>query len=237
MSLRAERSNLRKYLESVQQQHYRVLTSSEGNEALEVLEKETPDLIISDVMMPGMNGWEFVNLLRKKNEFEHLPVIFLSAKNQEADIERGLSTGADIYLTKPIRSKMLLAQITAVLRRERALKSFDEQLPANPDEPQLIRQVREIVYRQLANSSLNVNMLAEALFISRAKLYMEWKKVSDPSLNDFIKKIRLDEANALIKEQQFTVQEAARAVGFKDANYFSTSFKKEFGFPPSKLIK
>lgn len=226
--------DFRNYLKSVLQEHYKVITASEGNEALKILEKKSPELIISDVMMPGMNGLEFVGLLRKKNHFRHLPVIFLSAKDQEIDMEKGLSTGADIYLTKPIRSNLLLSQISAVLRRERVLKDNDFEA-SEKEEPELMKQVREIVYRQLANPSLSVNQLADTLYISRAKLYGDWKKVSEISVNDFIKKTRLFEAKILLKERGFNVHETACAVGYSDANYFSTSFKKEFGVNPSEV--
>ncbi|MEP5944700.1 MAG: response regulator, partial [Balneola sp.] len=204
--------------------------------ALTLLERETPSLIMSDVMMPKMNGLEFVNELRKKSSFKHLPVIFLSAKKMEVDIEKGLSTGADIYLTKPIRSNLLLTQIEAVLRRERIL-NVETKSAQKQTEPELKTKVKEIVYRQLASKSLTVGMLADSLYISRAKLYYEWKEVSEISINDFIKELRLKEGKALIAERGFTIQEAAQAVGFSNPNYFSTSFKKEFGYSPSEIKK
>ena len=231
-----DNDDFRSYLQSILSETYHVSTAAEGKEALELLKSKTPDLIISDVMMPGMNGLEFVNSLRKKDQFTHLPVIFLSAKNQETDREAGLSSGADIYLTKPIRSKMLLAQVSAVLRRERVLTS-DLSKEESKDEPELIKQVRGIVYRQLANPSMNVNLLADALYMSRTKLYGEWKKVSEISLNDYIKKLRLDEGKVLISEKGFSVQQASQAVGFSTISYFSTSFKKEFGVNPSEVMK
>lgn len=230
-----DNDDFRSYLQLILSETYHVSTAAEGKEALEILKSEAPDLIISDVMMPGMNGLEFVNSLRRQEPFTHLPVIFLSAKNQETDKEAGLSSGADIYLTKPIRSKMLLAQVSAVLRRERVLTSDTTEVVK--DEPELIRQVREIVYRQLANPSLTINLLAEALFMSRTKLYGEWKKVSDISLNDFIKKLRLDEGKVLISEKGFSVHQASQAVGFSTISYFSTSFKKEFRVNPSEVMQ
>ncbi len=228
--------DFRSYLKSILGDRYSVITAQNGKKALGVLEKETPNLIISDVMMPEMNGLEFVNELRKKASFKHLPVIFLSAKNMEIDIEEGLSTGADIYLTKPIRSNLLLTQIEAVLRRERILHAEAES-HQDSNEPELKVKVKEIVYRQLASTSLTASMLADSLYISRAKLYYEWKKVSEISINDYIKELRLKEGKTLIKEHDFTIQEAAKAVGYSNPNYFSTSFKKEFGYPPSKLTK
>ena len=226
--------DFRNYLKSILGDRYSVITASNGKKALGILEKETPNLIISDVMMPAMNGLEFVNELRKKLSFKHLPVIFLSAKNMEIDIEEGLSTGADIYLSKPIRSNLLLTQIEAVLRRERILYA-ETKTPQNPTEPELKAKVREIVYRQMASTSLTANMLADSLYISRAKLYYEWKKVSEVSINDFINEIRITEGKVLIKERGFSVQEAANAVGFSNPNYFSTSFKKQFGYSPSEI--
>ncbi|MDZ7717558.1 MAG: hybrid sensor histidine kinase/response regulator transcription factor [Balneolaceae bacterium] len=228
-----DNDDFRNYLQSVLSEEYQVTVAREGTEALELLQEEKVDLVISDVMMPKMNGLEFVNNLRKQEEYKKLPVIFLSAKNLDTDKEAGLSSGADVYLTKPIKSKLLLSQIEAVLRRESILKG--NQLHEEDGEDELVKEVREIVYRQLANQALSVELLADALFVSRSKLYADWKEVCDTSLNAFIKKLRLDEARKLIKEQNFSVQEAATAVGFPDPNYFSTSFKKEFGVSPSEV--
>lgn len=229
-----DNADFRSYLKSVLINEYEVLLAENGKEALHILKETTPDLIISDIMMPEINGLEFVNTLRSKKPFEHLPVIFLSAKNEEQDVKTGLSTGADIYLSKPIRSSMLVSQVKAVLRREQILKNKDYK-EAEADEDELVKKVREIVYRQLANPSLSVNQLADALFISRAKLYADWKKVSSTTVNDFVKEIRMNEAKILIKSKGFTVQEAARAVGFSDPNYFSVSFKKHFKKNPSEV--
>ncbi len=226
--------DFRNYLVSILTEHYKVAEAAEGSEALEILKKNKTNLVISDVMMPGMNGLEFVTNLRKIEDYKHLPVIFLSAKNLEIDVETGLSSGADIYLTKPIKSKLLLSQVSAVLRRENILRS-GQIIHTEANEAELMQNIREIVYRQLANPALNISMLGDALFMSRTTLYKEWNQISNISLNDFIKKIRLNEAKILLTEQNFSVQEAATAVGYSDPNYFSTSFKKEFGVSPSEF--
>lgn len=227
--------DFRNYLQSILEGQYEVILAKNGKEGLKVLKKEMPDLIISDIMMPEMNGLEFVNSLRSKKRYQHLPVIFLSAKNEEKDVETGLSTGADVYLAKPVRSSILLTQIIAILRRENILRDGFNTSLKEKNETDFSRQVREIIFRQLANPSLSVSQLADALFISRSKLYVEWKKANDISINEFIKKTRLNEAKVLLKEKGFTVHETARAVGYSDANYFSTSFKKEFGYSPSDI--
>ncbi|MCW9707145.1 hybrid sensor histidine kinase/response regulator transcription factor [Fodinibius salsisoli] len=226
--------DFRNYLQSVIAKKYRASVAQNGREALQLMDDLTPDLVISDIMMPKMNGFEFVEKVRSSTKFKQLPVIFLSAKNTDPDIEKGLSTGADIYLTKPIRSQTLLSQIAAVFRRENILAQDAQAAPA-ANESELEKEVREIIFRQLGNPNLNIGMIADALYQSRSKLYREWKKVSDFTLNEFIIKVRMDEARALIIEEQFSVQEAARAVGYTDANYFSTSFKNTFGKSPSEV--
>ncbi len=227
-----DNADFRTYLHSILSPQYEVLLAANGVDALALLEKETPDLVLSDIMMPHMNGLEFVRRVRERKPFEHLPVIFLSAKNEDTDVQTGLSTGADLYLAKPIRSSMLLSQIEAVLRRERMLRKGLPG-PVLAREPEFLQRVREIVYRHLANPSLNVNQLADALYMSRGKLYLEWKRVSPIGLNEYVKQTRLNEARVLLQDRGFSVQEAARAVGFSDANYFSTSYKKHFGRSPT----
>ena len=157
-----------------------------------------------------------------------------SSKTYRVSTFTGNSTGADIYLTKPIQSKLLLSQVAAVLRREIILS---DGLIHNKktEEHELVHQIREIIYRQMANPALNITLLAESLFMSRTTLYKEWNYISEISLNDFMKIIRLEEARVLLKEKGFSVQEAATAVGYPNANYFSTSFKKQFGVSPSAV--
>ena len=230
-----DNTDFRAYLLSVLAKRYRVSTAREGGEAFDVLKTGTIDLVISDIMMPGMNGLEFVRNLRSKEKYKRLPVIFLSAKDQEMDVETGLSSGADIYLTKPVKRTMLLSQISAVLRREEVLAS--SRSSSASEEPEFVTKIREIIYRQMANPVLNVNSLADTLFMSRTTLYREWKKVSDVHLNEFIRRTRLEEAKTLLTEEGFGIQEAAAAVGYSDPNYFSTSFKKEFGVSPSEMMQ
>lgn len=228
-----DNADYRKYLVDVLSENYNVKSASEGNEALNVLENDRIDLVLTDMMMPGMDGLEFVGRLRFQDAYRHLPVIFLSAKRTAEDIKTGLGSGADVYLTKPIENKMLITQIAAVLRREKLLtqKGFEEKEPVN----HFKNKVHELVVRHMANPGLSGSMLADALYISRATLYREWKGVSDITLNDYIKQVRLNEAKILIVEKRFSVKEASRAVGILRSNYFSIIFKEHFGVPPSQV--
>lgn len=232
-----DNDDFRNYLDSSLSESYKTELAKNGKEALELIEKVTPDIVISDLMMPVLGGLEFVKKLRKKEHLLHLPVIFLSAKDQETDVQMGLSTGADIYLTKPIRTSTLLSQIEAVLRRERVLKNSYNKPKTQKSEPEFLAVVRDFIYRQMGNPGLNVDMLAEALFMSRSKFYRQWRTVSKDSITDYIKKVRFEEARVLLGEKKFSIHDTALAVGFSDPNYFSTSFKNEYGYPPSELLK
>lgn len=231
-----DNADFREYMTSILSEKYEVVVAKNGKEGLSLIKKVYPEIVISDVMMPVMDGYEFVDKLRELKDFKQIPVIFLSAKDQDVDMQKGLSTGADIYMTKPIRSSTLVSQIRAVLRREDILKKkiISTGVDVSADS-QLEIQLRNIVYRQLGNPSLNVNLLADKLYMSRSKLYREWKKVSEISVKDFINQIRFEEAIILIRDKEFPIQDAAQAVGFSDPNYFSTSFKKEFGYSPSEI--
>lgn len=228
--------DFRTFLHSVLSEYYHLSMAQNGSEALLKLDESKADLIISDIMMPEMNGLDFVRKLRKMDGKAHLPVIFLSAKESNVEIEEGLSTGADIYLTKPIRSTLLLSQIEAVLRREELIQQKTKTSLNESSQTKLIQSVDEIILRQLANPKLTVGSIADALFISRTKLFSEWKKVSDMTINNYIKKVRLQESKVLLSKNRFTIKEAAQAVGFANVNYFSTSFKKEFGETPSSFV-
>ncbi|MDZ7771336.1 MAG: response regulator [Balneolaceae bacterium] len=227
-------TDFRDYLASILSGSYQIRLAAEGHEALQLLEEWRPDLVISDVMMPGMGGVEFVDRLRDMHDLRTLPVLFLSAKNHEADIREGLSSGADVYLTKPIQSRMLLSQVRAILRRERVLRKQEAGYGVS-EEPDLVARVRQIVYRHLADSNLSVELLADALYMSRSKLYREWSETGEKTLNDYIVERRMEEARVLIAERGFNVQQAACAVGYADPSYFSRSFKKVTGQSPSEL--
>jgi signal transduction histidine kinase/CheY-like chemotaxis protein/ligand-binding sensor domain-containing protein len=215
---------------------FKVTALNSAKIALERLTVIKPDLIISDIMMPEMSGLSFVSKIRSNKSYSSIPVIFLSSLASENDVQSGLSAGADVFLTKPVKTQILKAQIQALLRREHnlaelMLHSLDQ--PHNEFEARIV----ELIYRHMGNSNLNVDMIADSLFISRSTLYRKWGELHQISLQNYITKFRLNEAIILIREKKFLVSEAALAVGFSDVRYFSTLFKKEFGFSPSTLLK
>ncbi len=227
--------DFRVYLHSLISRDYFVQTAENGREGLEMFHQFNPDIIVSDIMMPYMNGYEMMEEIRKIESFKHIPFIFLSAKDSDYDIQKGLNIGADIYLTKPVQNKLLLTQIKVLLRREKILNSqlTNKEVIENP----LVTKTIEIIKRHLGNPELNVELIAESLAMSSATLYRNWKRENISTINTVITKLRLEEALKLITEEKLSISEAAYAVGYKHLSHFSRAFKKDYGSSPKKYLE
>lgn len=226
--------DFRAYLQSLIQRDYHVQVATNGREGLETLKEYKPDIIVSDIMMPEMNGYEMMREIRKIDNYKHIPFIFLSAKDSENDIQKGLNIGADIYLTKPVQNKLLLTQLKVLLRREQRIDTSSQKAALN-DSP-LIKNTIQIIKRHLGNPDLNVELIADALAMSSATLYRNWKKNSNETINQLINKLRLEEALKLIEEENLTISEAAYSVGYKHLSHFSRAFKKQYGISPKDYL-
>lgn len=230
-----DNADLREYLESILSATYRVQCAENGFEGLNVITEYQPDIIVSDIMMPEMDGYEMMKAIRSMEAFKHTPFIFLSAKDSPADIEKGLNLGADIYLTKPVQNNVLVTQIKVLLRRENELRKRNA-IEEETSLPPLVAQVKEIIKRHLGNPDLNIELIASALAMSSASLYRNWKSVSKETLNTTITKYRFEEAIKLIKEENMTISEASYLVGFSHISYFSRAFKKMYGASPQEYL-
>lgn len=231
-----DNDDFRSYLSSILRKTYTVTVAMNGKHGLAVLKDFKPDIIISDIMMPEMDGYEMMKEIRKMELYKHIPFIFLSAKDSNYDVEKGLNAGADIYLTKPIQNKLLLTHLKAMLRREVGLRSLKNAPTQNNDTP-LVKKTKEIIHRHLGNPDLNVELIAESLMMSSSSLYRKWRDESDESINQLITKIRFEEALKLIKEENVTISEASYAVGFSQLSYFSRAFKKVYSISPQEYLK
>lgn len=213
----------------------------------ELLNDEMFDLIISDVMLPGMTGTEFCTKLKADPLTSHLPVILLTARDSEEEIVEGLKTGADDYITKPFRMNELIARCFNLIENRRRMKdrfADQEEIEVNtfvqnqPDRDYLERAIK-VVYENLDNSEFDVPQFCQLMNSSKTLLYSKLKSLTGQSATEFVRNIRLKEAKKLLQNNahQHTISEISYMVGFNDPLYFSRCFRKYFGFPPSEVGK
>jgi ligand-binding sensor domain-containing protein/signal transduction histidine kinase/DNA-binding response OmpR family regulator len=225
--------------------HYNVLECKNGVEGLNTALENIPDLIISDIMMPEMDGLTLARKLRFDERTNHIPIILLTAKTSEDNQVEGLETGVDIYITKPFRLKMLELQVHNLIVTRKAMREkFSRQIFLEPTqtvistlEEDFLQKVIVIIEDYLDDPEFNVVMLSHKVAMSQPVLYKKIKALTNMSVNDFIKSIRLKKAAQLLKQKKLTVYEVAYAVGYSDRKYFSQEFKKQFGDTPSEYIK
>jgi ligand-binding sensor domain-containing protein/signal transduction histidine kinase/AraC-like DNA-binding protein len=221
--------------------YYKVSQAYDGEEALMKIVKSQPDLIISDIMMPRMDGFALCSTLKNAVETSHIPVILLTAKSGFDSKLQGLDYGADAYIDKPFNLRELELTVRNILRSRENIRvkfsKFDSlsetvnQL-CNKDQ-QFIEKLTGIIYEHLDDVSFNVDLFCREVLISRTLLHVKLKKITGLSTTEFVKNVRLNEAKKLLLTGEYTVSEVAYKVGFSDPAYFSKSFKKTFDVSPS----
>ena len=227
---------------------YKVETARHGREAVELIEKTELDLIISDVMMPVMDGYELVKYVKNSVGYRHLPIIMLTAKTQETDKMDALTVGADEYMTKPFKMKELLLRIdNMIANRQRITREFKQQsieevkvknvtMPSPDNE--FLEKALTWVHNHLDDSDYDRDSFASDMGMSASSLYNKLRAVTGMNATSFIRDIRMKEACRLAKSTPgIRVSDLAYSVGYKDPKYFSTIFKKEFGMQPSEYIE
>ena len=227
---------------------YKVETARHGREAVELIEKTELDLIISDVMMPVMDGYELVKYVKNSVGYRHLPIIMLTAKTQETDKMDALTVGADEYMTKPFKMKELLLRIdNMIANRQRITREFKQQsieevkvknvtMPSPDNE--FLEKAMTCVHNHLDDSDYDRDSFASDMGMSASSLYNKLRAVTGMNATSFIRDIRMKEACRLAKSTPgIRVSDLAYSVGYKDPKYFSTIFKKEFGMRPSEYIE
>jgi DNA-binding response OmpR family regulator len=238
-----DNTDMREFIKGVLlQKNYRVQTAENGKMALDLLQGNSISLIISDVMMPEMDGIEFCNHVRENLNTSHIPIILLTAKTDIESQIHGLKAGADDYITKPFNSQILVEKISNLIRmRERLWERFNKQLVFNPGELtsnsldiKLLNRVKEVTERHLSNPDLDVSLFAREVGMSKSILYDKLRSLTGKTINDFISSMRLKKAAELIMVGELNLSEISLEVGYLDPNYFSKSFKKHFGVVPSK---
>jgi DNA-binding response OmpR family regulator len=221
---------------------YEVIEAVDGEAGFAKAAEAIPDLVVSDVMMPKMDGYAFCQALKREEKTSHIPVILLTAKaGQESKLE-GLETGADDYLTKPFSSKELLARVRNLIEQRRRLRArFSREVILKPNEiaitpvdEQFLIRVKAAVEKNLGDEDFSVDDLGREVGMSRAQLHRKLKALTDQSAGQFILSMRLQRAIELMKQNAGTVAEIAYMTGFNTPNYFAKCFRKQFGCSPSE---
>lgn len=240
-----DHDQLRSYLTSLLSERFMVHQASNGEEALKLMDKVSPVLVISDVMMPIMDGIQLCEAIKTHEVHCHVPVILLTAKSNEKDILAGLETGADEYINKPFSPEILKAKIENLISTREQIKSYYSHkitlAPSNiviDDKEELfIRTAIKLVEDNITNAQFNATMLAENLNMSQPTLYRRIKTFTGDNISVFIRSIRLKRAAQLLASGQYAVNEVSEKIGFSDIPYFRRCFTKQFGVTPSKYNK
>ena len=223
--------------------HYRVLTAPNGVVALQMAELNIPDLVVSDVMMPQMNGLELCSRLKQSTATSHIPVILLTAQTLDEQRIEGYEHGADAYITKPFSAPLLLARIHNLLQSRKQLKQVfagaDELAKeeiSTPDK-EFVSKIRSEIHRNISNNDFGVEQLGAAVDLSRVQLYRKVKALTGLSPVELIRATRVNRARKLIEGGATSVSEVAYQVGFTSPSYFTKCFKDQFGVSPMELLK
>ncbi len=216
-----------------------VSVAENGKKGLDQLRKKSFDIVVSDIMMPEMDGFEFLEHIRNNPKTEVMPVIFLSAKIDLKDKLDGLEGGASDYITKPFEIKELIARIQNQVKLHRNLikKTLMEPstIQVESEDDIFIRKIKLVLEDNLSVSDLDLDTLADALNISRSTLQKKMKRITGKSVSTFVREYRLQRANALIVAGYGNISEVARKTGFNSISYFSSSFKEYYGTAPTKI--
>ena len=238
-----DNADIRTYLRTILQGRYQLLEAADGQEGLNTAREQVPDLIVSDVMMPVMNGLEFCQQVKDDMATSHIPVILLTARALNQHQIEGYRSGADAYITKPFQADLLLARIENLLHSRLRLKSlFGSAEPAQKtaaEEPQdpFIDKFRSVVETHMSNSELSVEEISAEMGLSRVQLYRKVKALTGQTPNEQLRKARLIRGKKLLATTDLTISEVAYKVGFTAPSYFTKCFKDEFGVLPGEARK
>lgn len=240
------------YLKSCLEDRYRIRIAYNGKAGVEKALEEIPDFIISDVMMPEMDGFQVCNALKNDERTSHIPIILLTAKADAASRLAGLRRGADAYMAKPFNPEELHIHISMLLENRRRMAAHFSKLLQSGTSPvteesnlpeviqfedAFMKKVHATIEDHYTDEYFSLPELCQLLVMSRSQLFRKMKAVADIAPSDLIRSYRLNKARTLLEQGDFTVAEVAYKVGFKDPSYFSKLFQEEFGVQPSAVIK
>ena len=251
-----DNNDIREYLRTILQEKYQVFEAEDGQKGLALAQEQVPDIIISDVMMPVMNGLEFCQNIKMNEITSHIPVILLTARALNSHQIEGYKSGADAYITKPFQPDLLLARIGNLLRNRHLLKDLwgtSSNAPKKEDktattentllssegtrENAFISRFKKVVEERMTDSELSVETIGSELGLSRVQLYRKVKALTGSSPVDLLRKARLNKAQQLLQATDLSVSEIAYQVGFTSPSYFTKCYKDEYGKVPGESRK
>ena len=245
--LAEDNEEIRQFLTDELSKDYNVISCQDGKDAYEKILLKEPDLVLSDVIMPNMDGLTLCKKIRHNPNVSHLPVILLTAKSMEQDRIEGLDVGVDAYMTKPFSMDILKKTITNLLEsRNRLMVSYSEPKVTAKDikdidiktpDDKLMERVMKVINEQLSDPGLKVDTVAMEVGISRVHLYRKIKELTNMTTNEFIKNVRLKKAAEMLSSGKHSIAELSEAVGFASATYFATAFKNLYGMSPSEYAR
>lgn len=224
--------------------YYQVIQANNGKEALQLAFDKIPDVVISDVMMPEMDGFELCSRLKTDIRTSHIPIVLLTARSSEVHELEGLKTGADVYLTKPFNiTKLRIIVDNLIALHQNMREKFSQRFSLEPSvlqvdssDEEFLSKVMQLLEDNISNSEFNVNLFASEIGMSTPVFYKKIDALTGLTVNNFVKSIRLKRAAQLLQQKAGNISEIAYMVGFNDAKYFSKEFKKQYGKSPSESI-
>jgi len=240
-----DNKDIRKFVKTGFENDFRIIDAENGKKGLEIAKSSLPDIIISDIMMPEMDGIELCKLLKSDVSTSHIPIVLLTAKStNESEIE-GLEIGADAYIRKPFRLDILRQQILNIHNHRELLKSkfkyesilHPEEITVTSVDEQFLQMAVDLIHEHMSDAEYNVEAMVKDMLMSRSKLYLKIKALTGYSTSEFIRTIRLKRAVQLLEKSDYTIKEIMFMTGFNTASYFSKCFKKLYGVVPSEYLR
>lgn len=232
------------FLTEILSDNYEILTVQDGGEALKILDEKLISLIVSDIMMPGINGFELCQMIKSNVEYCHIPLILLTAKNTFSARVEGLEAGADAYVEKPFSPEYLIVQINNLLKNRAKIKDHfahsvneDVRIMAHSKTDELfLKKLDEYIHKNIRNTSLDIDMLADHMNMSRPTFYRKIKSISSLSPRELINITRLRKAAVLLASRDYKVYEIADIVGYGSQTVFGKNFQKQFKMTPMEYV-
>jgi CheY-like chemotaxis protein len=239
-----DNADVRAFVRGNLEAHFRVLEAADGEAGLALIRRHRPDLVVSDVMMPGLDGHALCRAVKADDELRHIPVILLTARAEEADVIYGLEGGADDFMTKPFSMRELEVRVINLILSRRELRSryggtlvlesADLVIPAGDGD--FMKRVLGVIDRHLGDGNFSTDWLADEVGLSRRQVERKVKDITQQTPPELVRRLRLERAAQILEARPGSIAEVAYAVGFKSPAHFSVAFRKAYGHTPTQHI-